>query len=119
MSSNDYDICKGFTDMDDNILGTGIIENMEVAAMYSKPNVPLPKEERFKLMIIQSEIFVSMAKSNTDFFGRLRYLVCSFETSDVVFFPLPSRENNKVRTLIIRVSRPYDVTTFVNKMHIA
>ena len=117
-SNNDYDICKSFTDMDEHILGTGIIENMKVAAMYSKPNLPLPKEEKFQLMIIQSEIFVSMAKSNTDFFGRLRYVATSFESSDIVFFPLPTGADNKLRTLVVQVLRPYDIMKLLKKMHL-
>ncbi len=118
MSTNDYDICKSFTDMDDHILGTGIIENMAVAAMYSKPNVLLPKEEKFQLMIIQAELFVSMAKSNADFFGRLRYVATSFESSDIVFFPLPSGADNKLRTLVIQILRPYDIMMLLKKLHI-
>ncbi len=119
MSTNDYDICKSVANVDDNILGVGIIEDMGVTALYSKQNVPLPNEERIKLMVIQSEIFVGIAKSNADFFGRRRYTMASFETADSLFFSLPRGTNNKVRTLVIRVSRPYDVTKLLTKLHIA
>jgi hypothetical protein len=117
-NNDDYDICKSITESDEHILGTGILENMAVAAIYSKPNLPLPKEEKFQLMIIQAEIFISMAKSNTDFFGRLRYVTTSFESSDIVFFPLPSGADNKLRTLVVQILRPYDITKLLNKMHI-
>jgi exonuclease III len=121
MSTDDYNICKSFAEMDDNIRGAGIIENMKVVAIYSKRNIPLPKEERFQLMVSQSEIFVSIAKSNADFFGRLRYVTASFESSDIIFFFLPngSSSNNKPGLFGIRVLRPYDMTKLLEKLHIS
>ena len=120
MSGNsDYDICKSFAEMDDNILGVGIIEDMEATAVYLKQHLPLPDEDRIKMMVIHSEMFVSIAKSNADIFGRLRYSLASFEVSDSLFFSLPRRENNKVRTLVIRILRPYDITKFLEKLHIS
>jgi hypothetical protein len=71
MTANDYDICKAVAEMEDNILGVGIIEDMEVTALFYKRNVPVPKEEKFKLMVVQYEMIVSIVKSNTDFFWGL------------------------------------------------
>lgn len=120
MSTDDYNICKSFAEMDDNILGAGIIENMKVVAIYSKSDVPLPKEERFQLMVSQSEIFVSIAKSTADFLGRLRYVTAAFESSDIIFFSLPNgSSNNKPRLFGIRVLRPYDMTKLLEKLHIS
>ena len=48
MSANDQGMCKAIADMDSNILGAGIIENLALVAMYAKPNVPLPKEEKIQ-----------------------------------------------------------------------
>ncbi len=119
MDTNDYDICKSFAEMDDNILAAAIIEDMEVAALYSKQNMALPNGERFKQMVIQSEVFLSIAKANADFLGRLRYAMASFETFDSLFFSLQRGTNNKVRTLVVRVSRPYDVTKLLERLHVA
>jgi hypothetical protein len=120
MSTSDYDICKEFAGMDDNIVGVGIIENMKIVAAYSNGILPVPKGEKFQQMVIQSEIFISIAKSNTDFFGRLRYVSMSFETVDVLLFSLPNESNNnKPRLCAIRVFRPYDMTKLLTKLHIA
>lgn len=90
MSSSDYNISKVITDRQDDILGVRIIENVRVAATYAESKVPLPNEERFTPMFAQSEIFVNIANSQVDFFGRFRYVVCSFEDSNIVFLPFTS-----------------------------
>jgi hypothetical protein len=118
MPTSDYNTCKEFAEMDGTILGAAIIEDMEISALYSKQNTTLPKGEKFRQMVIQSEMFVRIAKANADFFGRLRYAMASFETFDSLFFSLPQGANNKVRTLVIRVSRPYDVTKLLERLHI-
>lgn len=113
MSATDYDACREIANLSDSILGTGIIEDMEIVAMYAKPKVPLPNEERFRQMFIQSQVLVSIVKSNADYFGRVRYLVSSFDSSDVVFFPLARREGggtgkDKERILVVQILRPCD-----------
>ncbi len=118
-NNSDYYICKEFAEMDDNIISVGIIEEMQATAAYLKKKLPLPNEERIKLMVVHSEMFLSIAKSNADIFGRLRYSLASFETADSLFFSLPRRESNKVRTLVIRIVRPYDITKFLRKLHIS
>jgi hypothetical protein len=127
MSITDYEICKNITDMQDNILGAGIIENLQVAAMYTKPKVPLPNKERFKLMFAQSGILVNIAKTNSDFFGRLRFIVCSFENSDIAFLPFTRsnyagrktrNSNNNERILVIQILRPYEMTELLKRLHI-
>lgn len=70
-------------------------------------------------MISQAELLVSMAKSNADWFGRLRYVSTSFEGSDIVFFPLQSRgEDKKIRTLVLQLLRPYDIMMLLKKLHV-
>ncbi len=121
MSSSDYDICKAFAEADDNILGAGIVEDMKFTASYSKSGRPLQRGEKFQQLMIQEEIFVSMAKSNTEWFGRFRYFTMSFERYDVILFSLPNgrSSNDKPRLLGIGVSRPYDMTKLLEKLHIA
>ena len=108
MSANDLGMCKAIVDMDSNILGAGIIENLALVAMYAKPDVPIPKEEKFNLMFAQSEIMISIAKTNTDFFGPFRFIASSFEKSDIMFFPLRNESNARDRVLVIQVQRPCD-----------
>ncbi len=119
-SSSDYDICKAFAEADDSIFGAGIVEDMEFVAWYSKRGRPRPKEEKFQQLVIQAEIFVSLAKSNADLFGRFHYVAMSYEDLDIILISLPngSRSNNKPRLLGITVSKPYDVTKLLEKLHI-
>jgi hypothetical protein len=105
---NDDEMCKAIANLENNILGAGIIENLSLVAMYSKPGVSLPKEEKFNLMFAQSEIMISIAKSNADFFGRFRYIVSSFEKSDTMFLPSRSEGSGKDRIVVIQVQRPCD-----------
>ena len=108
MCSSDQDTCKVIANLDDNILGAGIIENLALVSIFSKPNVPLPKEEKFNLMFAQSEIMISIAKSNADFFGGFRYVVSSFENSDTMFFPSKNETTGKDRVIVLQVLRPCD-----------
>lgn len=108
MSAGDQDLCKSITDLEDNILGAGIIENLALVSIYSRSDVPLPKDEKFNLMFAQSEIMISIAKSNTDFFGGFRYIVSSFERSDIMFFPIINRNTGKERIIVLQVLRPCD-----------
>jgi hypothetical protein len=108
MSEDDMAICKAVVDMDSNILGAGIIENLELAAMHARPDVPLPKQEKFSLMFSQSEIMISIAKTNADFFGPFRYIVSSFQNSDIMFFPLNTGKKIGDRILATQVMRPCD-----------
>jgi hypothetical protein len=121
MSGNDsdYDICKAFAEADDTILTAAIVEDMKYTARYAKDNLQLPKGENFQQLVIQSDIFVSMAKSNSDWFGRFRYVSISYESFDIILFSLPKRSNNKSRLFGIRVARPYDMTKLLEKMHVA
>ncbi len=103
MNRSGYNECKTIVELNESILGTGIIRDLRVQAMYARPGVPLPNEDKLKLMFAQSEVLMSVAKSNTDFFGPVRHLVFSFENSDTMFFPF-----QKERTLVIQILRPYD-----------
>jgi hypothetical protein len=118
-SSSDYNICKAFAEADNSIFGAGIVEDMEFVAWYSKRGRPRPKEGKFQQLVIQAEIFVSLAKSNADLFGRFHYVAMSYEDMDIILISLPNgRSNNKPRLLGVSVSKPYDVTKVLEKLHI-
>ena len=108
MSADDDTLCREIVDIQDNIVGAGIIESLVLVAIHVRPGVPLPKQEKFNLMFAQSEVMISIAKTNTDFFGYFRYIVSSFEKSDIMFFPLKARSGNRDRILVIQVLRPCD-----------
>lgn len=57
--------------MDDGILGADITEDR---------------------VFVRPQVMASTAKNDMDFFGRVRYLVSSFDSSDVVFSPFARRD---------------------------
>jgi hypothetical protein len=79
-------------------------------------------------MFAQAAIFISIAKNQTDFFGRLDSIACSFESSDIVFFPFTmssgqeKKEKNNAdkeeKTLVIQILRPYEMTELLKRLHI-
>lgn len=113
MSTSEQDVCKAVAEMQDNILGAGIIEKLQLATMYAKPKVPLPREEEFRLMLAQSEVLVSIVRTNEDFFGRFRHIVISYGNSDVVLFPFP---NNTAKIFVVQILRPYDAESIGEKV---
>ena len=90
MSVSDYNICKAFAEADGSIFGAGIVEDIEFVAWYSKRGRPRPNEGKFQQMVIQAEIFVSLAKSNADLFGRFHYVALSYEDSYIILISLPN-----------------------------
>ncbi len=121
MPSNEYDFCKAFAENDENIMTAAIVEDMKFVARYSKPNnnIPVQQGAKFQELVIQAEIFVSMARSNIEWFGHFRYVSVSFETHDIILFSLPiGSSNKKPRLFGIRVVRPHDMTKILAKLRI-
>ncbi len=58
------------------------------------------------MLRIQTELMVSMAKNNEDFFGELGYLMFHSKLLDVFLFPLD--RNRRLKILTVAVKRPYD-----------
>ena len=73
--------------------------------MYSKPGTPVPSEEEFGKLFLQTEIIASMAKTNRAFFGRPKHFTMSFENSDLCFSVLS--EYGRRGTLAIQIVQPY------------
>ncbi|MGI0025654.1 MAG: hypothetical protein ACREA4_11000 [Nitrososphaera sp.] len=98
--------CKDIVQLHKSILLAAIIENANLLGSYfRRPMVP-PNEQRFKVLRIQTELMVSMAKNNEDFFGELEYLMFHSKLLDVFLFPLGRGRSLKILT--VAVKRPYD-----------
>ena len=98
--------CEDIVQLDKSILLAAIIENANLLGSYfRRPMVP-PNEERFKVLRIQTELMVSMAKNNEDFFGELGYLMFHSKLLDVFLFPLD--RNRRLKILTVALKRPYD-----------
>ena len=106
--------CKDIVELDKSILLAAVIENANLLGSYfKKPMVP-PNEQKFKVLRIQTELMVSMAKNNEDFFGELSYLMFHSRLLDVFLFPIG--KSRKLRLLAAAVKRPYDHDQIAKKI---
>lgn len=102
--------------LDDNILMASIIENANLIGVYSKKPMVPPNEQRFKVLRIQAELMVSMAKNNEDFFGELGYLMFHSRHLDMFLFPMSG--SRKLRLMAVAVKQPYDHEDIVDRIMI-
>lgn len=106
--------CREIVELDKSILLAAIIENATLLGSYfKKPMVP-PNEERFKVLRVQTELMVSMAKNNEDFFGELSYLMFHSKLLDVFLFPIG--RSRKLKLLAVALKRPYDHDEIARKI---
>jgi hypothetical protein len=108
------DHCRDIVELDKSILLAAVIENANLLGSYfRKPMVP-PNEHRFKVLRIQTELMLSMAKHNEDFFGELSYLMFHSKLLDVFLFPVG--KSRKLKLLAAAVKRPYDHEQIARKI---
>ena len=108
------ELCKDIVELDKSVLLAAVIENANLlGSHFKKPMVP-PNEERFKVLRIQTELMLSMAKNNEDFFGELSYLMFHSKLLDVFLFPVG--KSRKLRLLAAAVKRPYDHDQIAKKI---
>ena len=108
------DYCKDVCLLDDNILLAAMIENANLLGVFSKKPMAPPNEHRFKVLRIQAELMVSMAKNNEDFFGELGYLMFHSRHLDMFLFPMG--KSRKLRVLAVAVKEPYDHEDIVDRV---
>jgi hypothetical protein len=106
--------CKELCMLDDSILLAAIIENANLLGVYSKKPMAPPNEQRFKVLRIQAELMVSMAKNNEDFFGELGYLM--FHSRHLDMFLFPTGKSRKLRVVAVAVKEPYDHEDIVDRV---
>ena len=106
--------CRDVFLLDGNILLAAIIENANLLGVYSKKPMAPPNEHRFKVLRIQAELMVSMAKNNEDFFGELGYLMFHSRHLDMFLFPMG--RSRKLRVMAVAVKQPYDHEDIVDRI---
>ena len=106
--------CKELCMLDENILLAAIIENANLLGVHSKKPMAPPNEHRFKVLRIQAELMVSMAKNNEDFFGELGYLMFHSRHLDMFLFPMG--RSRKLRVMAVAVKQPYDHEDIVDRV---
>jgi len=113
---NKIQLCEGLCELHGNILGAAVIEHGTMIAAYSKPDVPVPNEERFKTIFFQTEIIASIHRSNEDFYGPLKFFTVHFEGSDVFFFPLDKYGARRRSIIGFKIVTPYNHEGLVSKV---
>src|SRR6185436_6030781 len=106
--------CKDIVELDKSILLVALIENANLLGSYSKKPMVPPNEHRFKVLRIQAELMVSMAKNNEDFFGELGYLMFHSRHLDMFLFPMG--RSRKLRVMAVAVKQPYDHEDIVDRV---
>jgi hypothetical protein len=109
---NNFELCRGICDLDPRIIGAGMIVKAKLVAMHNKPGTPIPSQEQFEKLFLQTELIASMITSNVAYFGRPRYFTLSFETSDMYFFMLSRYGGTGV--LATQLVRPYNHEEIIN-----
>lgn len=111
--------CRELCLLDDNILLAAIIENANLLGVFSKKPMAPPNEQRFKVLRVQAELMVSMAKNNEDYFGEFGYLMFHSRHLDMFLFPVG--KSRKLRVMAVAVKQPYDHENIVDKvaMHVS
>ncbi len=93
---------------------TAIIKNANLLGVYSKKPMALPNEQRFKVLRIQTELMVSMANNNEDFFGELGYLM--FNSRHLEMFLFTTGKSRRLRVGAVTVKEPYDHEDIVDRV---
>lgn len=102
-------------ELDDSIQMASISENADTLGSYRRRSMAPPAEKNSKVMRIQAELMVSMAKNHEEFFGDLGYVMIRSKHLDVFLFPLGSR-GHKIRILAVTVKPPYDHDAIAEKI---
>jgi len=111
--------CKKLYLLDDNILLAAIIENANLLRVYSRKPMASPNDQRFKVLRVQTELMISMAKNNEDFFGERGYVI--FHSRYLEMFLFPVSNGRKLRIMAVAVKQPYIHEDIVDRVmtHIA
>ncbi len=108
------DICKTVVSFHRNILGAVLIEQGDLIASHIKPLTPLPEQDRFRNMILQTHALIAIPQSNEDFFGKVGYLMINHENMDVFIFPLILKYPARVLAFSIRA--PYNHEKLIQRV---
>ena len=112
---NNFELCHGICKLHDSIIGAGIIDKAKLVAINTKPGTPIPSEEEFGKLFLQTEIIASIMKTNTDFFGQPKFFTLSFEHSDLYFFLLS--RYGRTGILAVQIVQPFNHDDIVSRIN--
>lgn len=107
-------LCREICELDRSILFAAAIEDAELLCSHFKKPMAPPNERRFRVLRIQTELMLSMAMENEDFFGDVSYLMFHSKLLDVFLFPLG--KGRKRRILAVGLKRPYSHDVVADKI---
>jgi DNA-binding LytR/AlgR family response regulator len=108
------EICKEVAGLHGSILNAGIVERGVPIAMHSKPDAPLPRQDRLERTFAQAEIAIRVFQTNQDNFGKTHYIMAHNDSSDLFFFPIVI--NGRDMILLVRAATPYFHEELVGKV---
>jgi hypothetical protein len=104
---SNFELCEAVCRLDDNILGSALLDKGMIIAGFSKPGVSVPNEERFAKILFQLEVITSLHRGNEDFYGMLKYHSVQYAESTLYVFPTDKFGSEKPLILAFKVSRPH------------
>jgi len=107
-------VCKEIAGLHGSILNAGIVEKGVPIAMHSKPDSPMPRQDRLERMFVQAETAINVFQSNQDHFGKTHYIMAHNDSSDLFFFPILVNGRNMI--LVVRTAEPYIHEEIVGKV---
>jgi hypothetical protein len=111
---NEKEICKEITELHDNILAAGVVEDQQLVAKYARDNMPEPDQERLKLTFARPEIVFSMLNIDADYVGAVRYVIICTERFDLIVFRHGSERES--RFFFVRTKRNYRGEEILHKI---
>lgn len=102
-----FELCEAICKLDDNILGSALLDKGMIIAGFSKPGVTVPNEERFAKILFQLELITSLHRENEDFYGMLKYHTVQYAESSLFVFPTDKYGSEKPLILTFKASRPH------------
>jgi hypothetical protein len=102
--------CADLAEADDAIMAAFVLSD-GIKGSHLKLNVPALKEEDARRLSDQTEIIMSITRTNERLFGRVGFVLVNHESIDGIFFPV-----NESTTVLVGLARPYDQQRLVDKV---
>lgn len=111
---NNFELCRAICNLVPNIDESKIIDKAKLVAMYTKPNIPVPNDDKFGKLFFQLELIAGIILSNSDFFGQPNYFMHSFQNIHLYFFYLSPYKRQGI--LGVHVSGHFEHEKIVSKI---
>lgn len=112
---NNFELCETICGLSPSVNGAGIIDKAKLVAMYSKPGVPIPNEEKFERLFFQVDVIAGIMKGNVDYFGEVKYFTLHFANADLYFFHLAKYKMQGI--LALQIAAPFEHDKIVSDVN--